>query len=265
MLYYRKYELGPEYDWVVLIHGAGASSVMWYKQIRVYRKHFNVISVDLRGHGRSHDGDAVKYPHDYTFRQISQDVIETLDYLHIDKAHFVGISLGTIIIRNISDMQPGRVLSMVLAGAVIRLNRPSKLFMYLISLFTRFVPYMWLYTIFAWVLMPLPKHQQSRMLLINEAKKVCQKEFVRWFKLTKEVNPLLKLFEEKGSEVPTLYIMGSEDYMFLLPVQLVAQKQKAVQLSIIENCGHICNVSHAEQFNRLSLSFLENNRSLTHS
>jgi hypothetical protein len=44
----------------------------------------------------------------------------------------------------------------------------------------------------------MPKrHEQSRLLFINEARKLCQKEFIRWFKLTYEINPLLNYFEEK--------------------------------------------------------------------
>ena len=53
MLYYKKYELSPEKDWVVFVHGAGGSSSIWYRQIRAFRQHFNVLLLDLRGHGNS--------------------------------------------------------------------------------------------------------------------------------------------------------------------------------------------------------------------
>ncbi|XNQ11793.1 alpha/beta hydrolase [Lysinibacillus sp. 3P01SB] len=35
----------------ILVHGAGGSSTIWYKQICTYRKQFIVLVVDLRGHG----------------------------------------------------------------------------------------------------------------------------------------------------------------------------------------------------------------------
>ncbi|EKB18825.1 hypothetical protein HMPREF1168_02599 [Aeromonas veronii AMC34] len=51
MLYHKTFELGPERDWVVFVHGAGGSSSIWFKQLRAYREHFNVLLLDLRGHG----------------------------------------------------------------------------------------------------------------------------------------------------------------------------------------------------------------------
>ena len=35
------------------MHGAGGSSSIWFKQLRAYREHFNVLLLDLRGHGQS--------------------------------------------------------------------------------------------------------------------------------------------------------------------------------------------------------------------
>ena len=49
MLQYRTYAAGPERAWVVFVHGAGGSSSIWYKQIRDFREHFNVLLIDLRG------------------------------------------------------------------------------------------------------------------------------------------------------------------------------------------------------------------------
>ncbi len=50
MLYHKTFELGPDRDWVVFVHGAGGSSSIWFKQLRAYREHFNVLLLDLRGH-----------------------------------------------------------------------------------------------------------------------------------------------------------------------------------------------------------------------
>ena len=54
MLYHKTFELGPERDWVVFVHGAGGSSSIWFKQLRAYREHFNVLLLDLRGHVTVH-------------------------------------------------------------------------------------------------------------------------------------------------------------------------------------------------------------------
>ena len=53
MLYYRIHERAPDSEWVVFLHGAGGSSTIWYKQIRAFKEDFNVLLIDLRGHGLS--------------------------------------------------------------------------------------------------------------------------------------------------------------------------------------------------------------------
>ena len=39
--------------WITFIHGAGGSSAIWFKQIRFFSKYFNLLLIDLRGHGAS--------------------------------------------------------------------------------------------------------------------------------------------------------------------------------------------------------------------
>ena len=45
MLSYRRHVLSPEHEWVVFVHGAGGSSSIWYRQVREFRKHFNVSAI----------------------------------------------------------------------------------------------------------------------------------------------------------------------------------------------------------------------------
>ncbi|MFZ3589906.1 alpha/beta fold hydrolase [Bacillus sp. DJP31] len=254
MLHFKTYILDPSHDWTVFIHGAGGSSSIWYKQIREYKKHFNILLIDLRGHGKSKNEKVLKKK--YSFHEVSLDIIEVLNYLRIRSAHFIGISLGTILIRNIAEMEPARIKSMVLGGAVIRLNTRVKTLMILGNLGKKLIPYMWLYKFFAWCLMPKKRHEESRLLFVNQAKKLCQKEFIKWFKLTTNVAPLLVHFEENTIDIPTLYVMGREDYMFLLPVEDVVKKTKHATLMVIEDSGHVCNVDQPERFNELTIEFL---------
>jgi pimeloyl-ACP methyl ester carboxylesterase len=53
MLSYTIYKQHDDLDWVTFIHGAGGSSSIWYKQLRDFKRHFNVLLIDLRGHGKS--------------------------------------------------------------------------------------------------------------------------------------------------------------------------------------------------------------------
>jgi pimeloyl-ACP methyl ester carboxylesterase len=123
-------------------------------------------------------------------------------------------------------------------------------------MFKSAVPFMWLYRLFAWIIMPKSNHAESRILFVTEAKKLAQKEFLRWFKLTQEINPLLKYFSEKELPIPLLYIMGEEDHLFLPPVKKLVEAHKASALKILKHCGHVCNVEAPAAFNDAAISFI---------
>jgi len=256
MLYFKTFNHTDSSDWVVFVHGAGGSSAIWHKQIRAFKERFNVLMVDLRGHGKSKAKGPLK-ENQYTFERVSKDVLEVLDHLKIKQAHFVRISLGTMIIRIIGEMEPQRIKSLIMGGAITRLNLRSRFFVQMGNALKRFVPYIWLYSFFAWIIMPRKRHADSRRFFINEAKNLYQKEFLRWFKLTAELNPLLRFFREKETGLPILYIMGSEDYMFLAPVKNMVAVHKNSFLSVIDNCGHVVNMDQPEVFNRIAIDFIE--------
>lgn len=259
MLSYRRHFLSPEHEWVVFVHGAGGSSSIWYRQVREFRKAFNVLLIDLRGHGDSQPPLLVPFEGDrYTFEAVSREILDVLDHEEVASAHFVGISLGCILIRAIGEMAPERVRSMIMGGAIIRLNLRSRFLVTLGNAFKRIMPYMWLYRLFAWIIMPRKRHREARNLFVTQAKRLCQKEFIRWFRLTYEVNPLLRrLFEQKELPIPTLYVMGDEDHMFLPSVSgLVSRHTRFSRLEVLPECGHVVNVDRPELFNVLSMDFI---------
>ena len=108
----------------------------------------------------------------------------------------------------------------------------------------------------AFMIMPKKNHKQSRLLFVNEAKKLYQKEFIRWFKLTAEINPLLRFFRAKDIKIPTLYLMGSEDHLFLPSIKNIVAKHITSSLFVVDNCGHVVNVEQPEIFNNQTIKFI---------
>lgn len=242
-------------QWVTFVHGAGGSSAIWYKQIKSFNSNFNVLLVDLRGHGNSEKGIGTG---NYSFNEIAKDIIEVLDKLNIQQSHFVGISLGSIIIRSIADYYPNRVDKLIMAGAIMKLNIRSQILMWFGNSLKSIIPFLLLYKFFAYIIMPRKNHKKSRLMFINEAKKLDQNEFIRWFKLTAEVNGLLKYFRKTHSSIPFLYFMGNQDAMFLPSIKkLVAQQLKNSTLIIAPNCGHVVNIDQPEYFNKKSIHYLQ--------
>ncbi|WP_397362929.1 alpha/beta fold hydrolase [Olleya sp. R77988] len=256
MLNYSTYLHSKSTQWVTFVHGAGGSSSIWYKQLRDFKAQFNVLILDLRGHGNSKPKLKDTFNSKYTFDSITNDILEVVNYLNIKSSHFVGISLGTILIKNLAKKHPGRVDSMILGGAVMKLNFRSQILMKLGVVFKSVVPYMYLYRFFAFIIMPRKNHKASRLLFVNEAKKLYQKEFIRWFKLTSEINPLLRFFREKDIKIPTLYVMGSEDHLFLPSIKSIVKTHITSTLFIIEKSGHVVNIEQPAVFNATTISFI---------
>ena len=256
MLHYSTHLHPTSKTWITFVHGAGGSSSIWFKQLREFSKHFNVLLLDLRGHGKSRMQLTNVFKKKYTFDVLAEDIIAVLDKENIKSSHFVGISLGTILIRQIGEMYPQRVQSMVMAGAIMKLNVRSQILMRFGNICKSIIPYLWLYRLFAYIIMPKKSHKESRLLFVREAKKLYQKEFLRWYKLTAELKPLLRLFRQVDINIPTLYMMGSEDYMFLPGVKKIAKEHKRAKLSVIKNSGHVVNIDQPEEFNVRAISFI---------
>lgn len=256
MLHYTTYRHNKSKEWVTFVHGAGGSSTIWYKQLRDFKKLFNVLLLDLRGHGNSKPNLKDAFNEKYSFDSITNDIVEVLDDAMIEKSHFVGISLGTVLIRNLAENHPNRVQSMIMGGAIMKLNLRSQVLMRLGNIFKSVVPYLWLYKFFAFIILPNKNHRESRLLFVREAKKLYQKEFLRWFKLTSEINPLLRFFRDVDIEIPTLYVMGGEDYLFLPSVKKVVDTHRFSKLYIVPNCGHVVNVEQPNNFNNSVIAYI---------
>ena len=119
LLFHKAYHHQASSEWVVFIHGAGGSSSIWFKQLKAYRQYFNVLLVDLRGHGRSAETTSGQAGESYTLRGVSGDVIDVMDRLNITQAHIVAMSLGTLIGHTMAQYHPHRIKSMVLGGAIL--------------------------------------------------------------------------------------------------------------------------------------------------
>ena len=129
MLNYYSYPHTSSKNWVTFVHGAGGSSSIWFKQVRDFKKIFNVLILDLRGHGNSRPKLKDTFKTKYTFDSITSDIVEVIDHLKIGKSHFIGISLGTILIRNLAEIRPELVQSMIMGGAIIKMNFRSQVLM----------------------------------------------------------------------------------------------------------------------------------------
>ncbi len=108
-LYYARYGKG---DPVILLHGGLANSNYWGHQVPELARHYQVLVIDLRGHGRS---PASVQP--MTYDAMTSDVVGVMDHLHLPSAAFVGWSDGAIIGLTLAIQHPERVARLFAFGA----------------------------------------------------------------------------------------------------------------------------------------------------
>jgi 3-oxoadipate enol-lactonase len=92
---------------VCMTHSLAADGGMWAEQLPpLLAAGFRVLRIDMRGHGGS---DPVAG--DYTMSALAGDVIRVLDALGIERAHYIGLSIGGMIGQALAIEHGHRVIS----------------------------------------------------------------------------------------------------------------------------------------------------------
>ena len=239
-------------DWVLLIHGLGGSIRTWKYQIRDLQD-FNVIAVDLEGHG----GSSIKKTR-HLLSESANEINKVLEQENIDRVHIISLSLGTLVAMEFAYLHKEKVRSIVLAGFVMNLGFGYKTLLAFVEGFKYIIPKRFFYPMFANIMMPNKNHKKSRDIFIRESFKMTSEAFRMW--LTELFRTQFKLKEYmhtiKENHLPVFLISGKEDYFFVKSVKKTHKEMSESLLCFIEKCGHVCSIEKYELFNSLVLKFL---------
>ena len=256
MLYYKTIENSNLDNWVVMVHGAGGSIETWFRQVADFARHYNLLLVDLAGHGGSANE---RFGSNFNFSRAADQVMEVVNHLQIKKAHFIGLSLGTIIVRLIAKKYPQQVLSMILAGAITKLGAKLVTLITLATKFKKLIPYSLIKTMIAKYVIPHKRYNSSKTLVMGMAQKLPFDSFLNWLDLGNRGAQFIKELFEENNLIPTLYLMGEDDRLFLPQVRETVKKATDnVCMLIIPKAGHVCNVDNKKIFNQYTLQFMHN-------
>ncbi|MCE0912724.1 3-oxoadipate enol-lactonase [Pseudomonas sp. NMI760_13] len=101
---------------LVLSNSLGTDLHMWDAQIPAWAEHFRVLRYDTRGHGGSLVTEGP-----YSIEQLGGDVLALLDALDIEKAHFIGLSMGGLIGQWLGINAGNRLLSLALCNTAAKI------------------------------------------------------------------------------------------------------------------------------------------------
>ncbi|MEG0749334.1 MAG: alpha/beta hydrolase [Carnobacterium sp.] len=211
---------------LVLLHGSEENHEIFEKQMAYFSSHYQVIVLDSRGHGRSDHGTGP-----LTFKQMTQDIVEVLNYLKIKSVSVIGFSDGGNLALYLASHYPEKIDKMILIGANFKADGLK---------------------LSAWLQV---KWQYS---YLNGLGKIFPASRRRKEVIDLMLHQLdLKETDLKKIQAPTLIVAGEFDVIKRQHTNEVHRLIATSQLVIVPKATHFLMVEEYELFNQLADQFLQ--------
>lgn len=106
VIYYDRY-LSPNKPFVVMLHSFASSRQIFSEQIRVLKRQYQILAIDLPSHGESEHS---KYVHIKDMPEVLNVIFETEK---ITEAHFIAISEGAEVAQAFAHLFPKKMTSLI--------------------------------------------------------------------------------------------------------------------------------------------------------
>lgn len=238
--------------WMVFAHSLACSSRMWKYQVATFAKQYRVLLFDTRGHGKS---DAPKTG--YAFDDLVSDTASLLDALHIDRPHFVGLSMGGMLAQAFALKHPGRLRSLTIADSVSEWP-PEATAMFASRVETARREGMGALTDLFMSRWFTPPFHQSNPADVAEIAEMIRTTPVDGYAGCSYSIPRIHFTPQlKTIDAPILIMVGKDD-----PATTVAMSKQIHEatpgssLVILENAAHLSNVEQPDAFSNTIIKFL---------
>jgi pimeloyl-ACP methyl ester carboxylesterase len=229
---------------MLMTHGYAASSHMFAANVEVIAQRHRVITWDIRGHGSS---DAPDDPGAYSGELAVADMLALLDHAGVERVVLAGHSLGGFLSLRFHAAHPDRVQALVLidTGPGYRNADARDGWNRMAVGFASALDERGLAGLAGGDEFDPTVHRNGPRGLAAAARGV----------LTQHDAVVLESLPSIA--VPTLVIVGSKDEPFMAGSRYMAGKIRGAGLVVIEGAGHAPNVTHAAQFDRTIVDFLD--------
>ncbi len=246
------YELTGEGENLLLIHGLGSSTRDWEEQVSFFSQKYQVITIDLRGHGKT---DKPKGP--YSMKMFAEDIAELLKKLGINSIHVLGISLGGGIAFQFAVDYPELVKSLIIVNAGIEM--PVDSFKMKLEAFKR------TFIVKLVGMKKMGKVLAPRLFIKPEQEELRQKLIERWGENDKKayLSAMRALLgwsvrdQLDKVKFPTLIIGSEEDYA---PSSIKEEYTALIpnaKFIEIKDARHAVPIEKPKEFNEIVMKFLE--------
>jgi 2-succinyl-6-hydroxy-2,4-cyclohexadiene-1-carboxylate synthase len=118
-----EYEVVGSGEPLLLLHGFTGSMETWRSFIPSWSEQFQVILVDIVGHGKTESPEDVTH---YDIQNVALQMKELLDHLHIENAHVLGYSMGGRLAVTMACLYPKYVRSLLLENCTAGLESANE-------------------------------------------------------------------------------------------------------------------------------------------
>jgi 3-oxoadipate enol-lactonase len=238
--------------WLVLSNSLAADHTMWDAQVQLLTRRFRVLRYDTRGHGQS---DVPSGP--YSFELLVDDVIGLLDQMKIERAHFMGLSLGGMTGIGLALKVPERLEALVVCDARADAPEPFvKGWEERIAAIERDgMKSIVAGTIERWL---VPQFRATHPDIVQRVERmIAETPAAGYVGCAHALKRLDYLRNMQRITAPSLFVVGREDAGAPPPVmqQMAARVPKAL-FEIVENAAHLPNIDNERGFEAAISHFL---------
>jgi len=244
---------GPEgAPWLVCSNSLGATHGMWAPQMDVFTTHHRVLRYDTRGHGQS---AAPKAP--YALADLVGDVVGLMDHHGIDKADYIGLSLGGMTGLGLALDHADRIDRLICCDARADAPPPfAKMWDERIAAVdAKGVAALWPGTLERWL---TPACQTRDAGMVAQLQEDFEQTSANGYKGCSAAISGLDYLRRLGDMTrPVLYIVGDQDSgASPETMRAMADATPGARFEEIPDAAHIANIDNADVFNAAVADFL---------
>ncbi len=239
-------------EWCLFIHAAFVDHNMFKAQIEYFKNKYNVLAVDIIGHGQSTDtkkGDSID--------KMAVWIYDIMKAEKIEKVHIVGVSLGSVLAQDFANRYPDSVNSLACFGGydinnfdakMQKENGASQMLMMLKALFS-----------VKWFAKANKKISAYTEQAQNEFYDMNVRFPKKSFMYLASLNSMVNTHKTKQRMYPLLIGCGKFDIpMELEAVEMWKKTEPQAEVFIFENAGHCVNMDVPGKFNEVMEKFWGN-------
>jgi 2-succinyl-6-hydroxy-2,4-cyclohexadiene-1-carboxylate synthase len=246
---------------LMLLHGFTGSGAQWAPQVEAFAGRFRTIAVDLLGHGRS---DAPADPERYRMGCCVADLRTLVDALGIERACWLGYSMGARVALAFALAHPGRVRALVLEGIAPGIEDPFLRRQRIAddeTLADRIERDGVECFVDEWMRQPLFASQArlGKAFLAAARAARCANSTVGLANALRGMGTGAQepLWGQLSTLTPpTLLVVGEEDMKFRAITETMALRTPRATIAIVPQAGHATHLENATAFNARVLRFL---------